>query len=438
MNNPDIALLTTEAHGVTRSNSRSNSWSNSRSFMRYILNSVTPCLPRANLWLSKLCDHKVINFLLLFCLSFFSNCCFLSGQVKVRIYANQTPESVLFSVTGGKYQIDSFNGKNEIIKEGEMAIISKYNGKLVVKIISKTGFICDSVIFLGLTGNDSFALRTNGQAPVRQFYNGDLKCFPDLGTLVFVNISDIESYIAGVVKTEGGSGKNIEYLKTQAIIARTYMYKYFNKHASDFYNLCDNTHCQAFNGITKDTLITRATYSTSGQVILAPDSTLIISAFHSNCGGETSPSENVWLTEQIYLKRVIDPYCIKSRNAIWQKKLSINDWTAYLKKMGYNGSYGDSSLLNFSQRSRSNNYRVGNFSLPLSQIRMDLNLRSTFFFVTVAGDSVVFDGRGYGHGVGLCQEGAMEMADKGYDFKKIIGFYYPGVIISDIKNALTK
>jgi stage II sporulation protein D len=74
----------------------------------------------------------------------------------------------------------------------------------------------------------------------------------------------------------------------------------------------------------------------------------------------------------------------------------------------------------------------------LWQVRSDLNLRSTFFSLTVEGDSVILKGRGYGHGVGLCQEGAMVMAAKGFDFKKIINFYYTGVIITDIKNAIKK
>ena len=67
---------------------------------------------------------------------------------------------------------------------------------------------------------------------------------------------------------------------------------------------------------------------------------------------------------------------------------------------------------------------------------MDLNLRSTFFSVSVNGDSVTLNGKGYGHGVGFCQEGAMAMASKGYRYKDIINFYYNKVTISDIKNAV--
>ncbi|HUV00019.1 MAG TPA: hypothetical protein VMW32_03545, partial [Bacteroidales bacterium] len=62
--------------------------------------------------------------------------------------------------------------------------------------------------------------------------------------------------------------------------------------------------------------------------------------------------------------------------------------------------------------------------------------RSTFFSVSADGDSVLLKGRGYGHGVGLCQEGAMAMAAKGFNFSQIIDFYYSGVTVTDIKNAV--
>jgi stage II sporulation protein D len=347
----------------------------------------------------------------------------------VRIFANQAPESAVFSVTGGEYEINSYTGNSLLLKKDALIVISKFNRKLAVKIINKKGFICDSILFTGKTGNDSFSLRINGKSPVRQFYSGDLQCISDLETLIFLNIPDIETYIAGVVKAEGGSGKNIEYFKTQAVIARTYMYKYLDKHFDDGFNLCDNTHCQAFNGITSDSLIIRAARETRGQVILASDSTPIISAFHSNCGGETSPSEDVWLSSQPYLKKVSDPYCLTSRNAKWQGRTGLSDWIRYLKKTGYSGKTDDVSLFNFSQIKRVNSYRAGDFTLPLRQIRTDFNLRSTFFSLTVDGDSVVFKGRGYGHGVGLCQEGAMVMAAKGFNYRQIIEFYYTGVFI---------
>jgi stage II sporulation protein D len=360
----------------------------------------------------------------------------VSAQVKIRIYANQSPETTVFSVNKGKYDINLYNGEIITAMKGEPVIVARLNGKLAVKKRNSEGFICDSLLFSGKTGDDSFSLLTGGNSAVKQFYFGDLQCFPDLGTLVLLNISDVERYIAGVVQAEGGTGNDLEYFKAQAIIARTYMYKYFDKHLNDRYNVCDNTHCQAFNGLSDDTLLNRAVLETKGQVILDKNNVLIMSAFHSNCGGQTSSSEDVWLSGQPYLRSVKDPYCITSRNATWRKSFPVRDWVSFLRKSGYNENAVDPKVFNFLQDSRLPDYRTGSFSLPLRTMRIDLNLRSTFFSVYSDGDSVILKGRGYGHGVGLCQEGAMVMALKGFNYREIIGFYYYGVLISDIKNAV--
>jgi len=360
----------------------------------------------------------------------------LQSQLRIRIFADKSPGSALFSVTEGEYSLTDSNGKLKTIKSGESAIISRFNSGLTVKTNNDPAFICDSLHFSPTDSRASFSLRINSDVPLRQYYTGDLICYPDLGTIVLINLPDIDSYLAGVVRTEGGSGKNIEYLKTQAVIARTYMYKYLHKHASDRYNLCDDTHCQAFNGISNDSLISKAVSDTRDLVILSRDSVLIISAFHSNCGGETASSADVWLTGQPYLKRVKDPYCINSRNARWKEVLSLNDWISYLNKSGLAGQPDGVSKINFAQSTRKTDYIAGNFSLPLQKIRNDLDLRSTYFSVRVEGDSVILDGKGYGHGVGLCQEGAMVMAERGYDYRQIINFYFEGVIISDINNAV--
>ncbi len=358
-----------------------------------------------------------------------------SGQVKVRLFSNQKPESAVFSVTEGKYEINTYNGKNIIIGKGEPVLLSRYDGRLAVKMMNSAGFIADSVLFSGLTDDDNFSLRINGNLPVKQFYSGHLIVRPDLETLIMINCCDEEKYIAGVVRAEGGTGKNSEYFKSQAILVRTYLYKYINKHKADGYNLCDNTHCQVFRGLCGDTSLNTATLDTRGLVILDSDSILVISAFHSNCGGETSLSEFIWLSEQPYLKKVTDPYCAGSKNAIWQKKIAGDDWIRLMVNSGYSQKLKDLSEFRFMQISRVADYRIPSFSIPLNTIRNEFNLRSTFFSVIPVGDSILLKGRGYGHGVGLCQEGAMEMAARGFNYRQIIGFYYPGVIISDIKYA---
>ncbi|MGA1977220.1 MAG: SpoIID/LytB domain-containing protein [Bacteroidales bacterium] len=364
--------------------------------------------------------------------------CVTLAQVKIRLFSGRNTGSILFKVIKGRYRLVDFKGDTSVLDAGHLLLLTRFGGKVSVKKLEEKGWLCDSVSFEGVTGKDSFTLRINGNDPLRQNYTGSLECKSDLGTLLLVNDCDIETYVAGVVKAEGGSGKFPEYFKAQAVIARTFMYRNFKKHTSDGYNLCDNTHCQAYNGTASDSLINLAAAETNGQVILGPDTALIISAFHSNCGGETSPSEFVWVTSQPYLRKVNDPYCRSSQDATWQKSFSLDAWIACLKKNGFTGNITDINDFNYSQPDRTTDYHAGAFSVPLRQIRSDLNLRSTFFSVKVTGDSVILSGRGYGHGVGLCQEGAMTMASKGFGYRQIIDFYYTGVTVTDIKNAVDR
>ncbi|MDP4224023.1 MAG: SpoIID/LytB domain-containing protein [Bacteroidota bacterium] len=356
-------------------------------------------------------------------------------EVRIRLFAARPAASAIFTVTYGKYKLETYDDHSVPVSYGEPVLLAMMNGKITVKPRLSPGFICDSLTVKGLTGDDRFELRVNGTSDDTRKYSGDLKCISDLGIILLINTCNVEDYISGVVRAEAGEGRKIEYLKSQALLVRTYLYKNLSRHLLDGYNLCDNIHCQAFSGITDDTAIIRATLETRDLVVLDRDSVLIFSAFHSNCGGETSASEGVWLQGHSYLKKVIDPYCTNSRNASWRKSIPIAEWTDYLRRSGFVPKPDNKVNYNFTQLTRLEDYRIGSFTLPFRQIRNDLNLRSSFFSVQVLNDSVILKGRGYGHGVGLCQEGAMSMASKGFNFRQIIKFYFSGIIITDVKNS---
>jgi len=355
-----------------------------------------------------------------------------SSTVRVRLFTEKDPPHVFFKVTSGNYRLICRGIKTSDLNKGDEIIISRYKDFIAVKVSGLPAFSADSVDLENSTEDSRFSLSTG---KLSGNYSGRMTCYPDLSGIVIVNTCDIEDYIAGVVMAEGGRGKNIEFFKTQAVIARTYTYKYSEKHVSDRFNLCDDTHCQAFSGITTDPVIARAVDETKDMVIIAPDSTLIISAFHSNCGGETSPSEFVWLSPQPYLIKVADPFCITSRNALWEMTISLKSWIAVLKKNNYSGPPDNSSLFAFSQPVRSADYKIEGFTMPLRTIRDELGLKSTWFSVIPQDDSLYIRGKGYGHGVGLCQEGAMVMASEGSGFEEIIRFYYPGVKVIGIRFA---
>jgi stage II sporulation protein D len=374
-----------------------------------------------------------ITFLLSFYLSLLSSQPLT--QVRIRLCTDSNPHYLFFRVTSGQYVIDCFDGIPVIVKHGELFIISRYNDKIALRFSNDTGFLADSLQIRGSAREASFSLRTSSGSRSYSNYSGNLECFPDLGSLLLINTVDLEDYIAGVVKAEGGSGKNEEYFKTQAVIARTYTFKYLKKHIMDGYNLCDDTHCQAFNGITEDAVIKASVGSTSGQVLVSSDSSLIISGFHSNCGGETSPSEYAWLSAHPYLVKVIDPFCVTSKNASWEKDVSLKEWAEMLSRNGYTGPVVSAEPFIFLQRTRVQDYVTGSLKIPFARIRNELGLRSAWFSVSAKGDSLFLTGKGYGHGVGLCQEGAMVMASAGKKYEEILRFYYPGVGIVGIDAA---
>lgn len=354
----------------------------------------------------------------------------VNASVKIRIFSDSRPEMAFFTVRSGTYEAELYNEEKLILRKGETVLISRYNGRLAFKARNRHGYVIDSVSLNGITGADQFSVSTNTGIQISRNYSGGLFCKPDFGTILMVNSCDEEEYVAAVVQAEGGTGRNIEYFKTQAVIVRTYLYKYSGKHLQDGFNLCDNTHCQVYNGICTENTIIKATIDTKSLVIVDKDSSLIISAFHSNCGGKTSQSEDVWLTSIPYLRKVDDPYCSDSRSSSWQKKISSREWIKIITGAGYKGTTDNLAAFRFINSSRAANYKTGSFSIPFTTLRSELDLRSAFFSVIPDGDSLILKGRGYGHGVGLCQEGAMVMASKGFNFKQIIEFYYPGVIIT--------
>ena len=361
-----------------------------------------------------------------------------SAPVRVRLFTEKDPDHIFLKVVSGKYALNCPGINTVELIGGEEIIISRYKNYIAVKLSGIKAFSADSVVLESRSENPRFFLRTGTGGGIYGIYSGGLTCYPDLSGLVIVNVCDIEEYIAGVVKAEGGSGKNTEFFKTQAVIARTYTYKNSDKHLADRYNLCDDTHCQAFAGITSDSFIVKAVRETRDMVIVTSDSALIVSAFHSNCGGETSPSDYVWLSPQPYLVKVPDPFCVRSRNASWETTVSLVRWAEILRKNNYTGPADSASVFSFSQPTRRADYKIEGFSMPLRILRDELGLKSAWFSVIPQGDSLYIRGKGYGHGIGLCQEGAMVMASGGSGFKEIIRFYYPGVSIADIRFAKKK
>lgn len=354
------------------------------------------------------------------------------GNIRIGLLSLRQPLSLTVRICEGDYNMLA-GGYHLLLKKNDNILIVRAGNKVLVTTSYGNTFLSDSLLIQSVSPQSCFSVRNNlREGNIREYY-GHLTVFSDIGSLMAVNTIDTESYLAGVVQAEAGFKGNLEFFKVQAMLARTYLYMNIRRHMLDGYNLCDEVHCQAYHGRAEVERIYEAVSLTKDRVLVNADSFLVFSPFHSNCGGQTESSDNVWLTAMQHLPAVTDPYCGFSRNARWKKKIAREEWISYLSGHGYR--HIDEDNLVFKQLSRMRDYKAGDFSFPLNKIREDWGLRSTFFSVSLDGDSLVFDGRGYGHGVGLCQEGAMVMAERGFRMEEILGFYFRGLLIINVRDA---
>ena len=287
------------------------------------------------------------------------------------------------------------------------------------------------VEFRARTGVCTFQLKPGLSGAKRQPYSGSLVVRHYRGKLVLINQLDVERYVAGVVEAETGRGRELEFYKAQAVISRTYALGNKKRHEKQGFHLCDQVHCQVYHGTARyDDLIPTASKATQGLVIVDADIELITAAFHANCGGQTVSSGYVWSKPLPYLTAVEDTFCLSMPSSHWEKRLPTADWDAYLKRKSSPGvtlpdtlNYGP----NWQPADKTMYFTQDSVCIKLAEVRADLKLRSCWFSVHQEGSETVLIGRGFGHGVGMCQQGAIRRAERGQDFRDILHAYYTDV-----------
>ncbi len=346
--------------------------------------------------------------------------------LRIGLYSGYEINGFNFSAIKGEYHIE--DGCGNLIKEvktHDYVIVKNAKNGLKIKSNNDTLKISDKIYFYGKSFKNTFLINPLDDSINYRMYDGDIIAKNNSSKLNIINLVPFENYIAGVVQSESGFGKHPEYYKLQATVSRTYTIKNLERHKNEGYHLCDQVHCQAYYSKSIYPEIIFSTEYTRGDIIVDKQGTPINSVFHANCGGYTINSEYLWQNSSSYLKSIKDSFCIEKPGADWEKSIPKKEFTKYLQnKLGSN--YSDSiaeELYNFEQKQRQiylDPYKI----IHLGQFRNDFMLRSTFFNIEPKGDSLHLTGRGYGHGVGLCQEGAMRMAEKGISRDSIIRFYY--------------
>lgn len=335
--------------------------------------------------------------------------------------------SVQYDESNGLIKIDKNQFYQLEVTNDSLVLINNIDGK---KITSKK-----FVFYSPDIKNTQFSVI--GALKKDRIYKGNLTVTAKDGYLKLVNSLDLDDYVCGVVSAEVGKGRHPEFYKAQALLVRTYALSHLYKHLPEGFNLCDEVHCQVYYGVCLSSNILDAVEATHDLVIVDKDLNMIVAAFHSNSGGQTVSSEDIWGSKKDYLRSVNDSFSVGMPSYFWKKKMPLKDWLNYLKKYRY--PVNDSSAVKyataFKQPYRYVYLQYNGVKVPLKNIRDDLKLMSTFFDIHLneKGDSVIFYGRGFGHGVGLSQEGAMKMAKMGWNFKQIINFYYQNILLMDLK-----
>ena len=268
----------------------------------------------------------------------------------------------------------------------------------------------------------------------------------------------LEVYLAGVVPKEMPPSWPLEALKAQAVSARTYALKNLGRHRSD--DLCDLPHCQAFGGELAETESSyKAVLDTKGEVITYSGD-LIMAVYHSTCGGATTSAYSVWGVDIPYLRGVsdIDPetgeaYCESSPMYHWKRVFRLDELDKLiarnlkiLKGRTTCGTFKGIDVLKRDESGRVVSVRLRT-SCRVYYLRGDdipyLFSKDGYFpgipstlitSLSLKGGSLVLEGRGWGHGVGMCQWGARGMALKGLSYEEILKHYYPGTELQSYKD----
>jgi len=254
------------------------------------------------------------------------------------------------------------------------------------------------------------------------------------GLLLVVNELDIEDYLRGVLASEVPAGWEYEALKAQAVAARTYALYQKRMAGHRYYHIVSSVNGQVYEGSKRERLRESQAVTDTRGLILVYRGEIIPAFYHSSCGGQTENAEELWGIDAPYLKGVACECQRISQHGIWEKRIDLAQIVHALGRQGFHVN----DILGMSMQGITPAGRVkavfirssqGSLLVPAESLRAAIGnstIPSVFFELEIDGSEAVFSGRGSGHGVGLCQWGAEEMAERGLDYQTILSHYYPG------------
>jgi stage II sporulation protein D len=263
-----------------------------------------------------------------------------------------------------------------------------------------------------------------------------------------VSAVSLEQYVLGAALSEVTPASESEaavrtIYEVQAIIARTYAAAHLGRHANEGFDLCDRTHCQLYQPRRIQTskfasAARRAVVATTGR-ILRYNGRAAEAVFHADCGGRTTSPAHAWGGAALpYLPERPDDLP-EGTHRSWQFAATSQEWTTMLRRDPRTDPGGQ--LRNLSVTKTDGSDRAAEVEITGTQTRRvtgsvlrtvvtaergERSLMSTRFAVSRTPNGFRLEGTGFGHGVGLCQAGAIARARRGDSVGSILGHYYPG------------
>lgn len=261
-------------------------------------------------------------------------------------------------------------------------------------------------------------------------YSGNIEVWKGDSGLHLITELPLEEYVKGVVTAEVGPNWEMDALKAQAVISRTYAVFKKKVNGDSLFHITSSAIHQVFKGNNSYARVSYAVEETTGE-ILTFNGIPIEPFYHSTCGGRTENPEEVFGKSYPYLKST-ESNCDISPYWVWERKIPL----AEIEKALNISEIKAIAVKSFTSTERVSELTIvcssGTVTVEATYLRKALGwsrLPSTYFTIAQDGDSITFQGRGYGHGVGLCQWCALKMAREGKNYKEILSFFYPGTTI---------
>lgn len=276
----------------------------------------------------------------------------------------------------------------------------------------------------------------NGQIFINNAgYRGRVLVVPRENRVTAINWVDLEAYLYSVLGGEMPTSWPQEALKAQAVAARSYALYQREQNRANLYDVGSDTASQVYRGLAAEAAPTIAAVNATRGQVLTYRGRVIEAVFHASSGGMTENVEDIWQQSLPYLRSVPD-FDQNSPVFRWSQTFSMGEFQQRVPGLG--------RLLGVINPRTTPQGRVlsmelqgaeGRRRFSGTELRQALGLKSNLFTITTVGDTVQVEGRGYGHGLGLSQWGARNLALGGYRYFQILTHYYQGTVLSYIQIA---